>query len=94
MFVVNIEDDAAFAGVEIEEEGARLGVGTVAGEGSGAAGLVALRRLDLDNVGPELSELFRAEGAGGPLREVEDREAVHQHGRILVAAIRRRAPAS
>ena len=48
----------------------------VVGEGRQAAGRVALRSLDLDDLSAEIGKEFGAVGAGDMLREVEYADAL------------------
>ena len=70
--------DPALVGVEVEEDAAALGVGLAAGEWSGAAGAVALGRLDLDDVGSKVGEELAAVRAGHPLGKLDYAEIVQR----------------
>ena len=69
---LDVKRQALLVGVEVEEEAALVGVGDVAREGAEAAGVVALRRLDLDDLRAEVGEEARGVGAGDALGEVDD----------------------
>ena len=71
---VDGQRDAALRGVEREPEERAVGIGRPAPEGRPPARRVALRRLDLHDVGAEVAEDLAGEEAG-LVREVEDADA-------------------
>ena len=95
--ILQIEREAAFAGIELPE------VGAVAGAQGGAhAHVVAFGRFDLDDIGAEVGEQARAVRAGQHDREVEDADAIqrirlrrdgarHRPAPACAAVVRRRA---
>jgi hypothetical protein len=71
-----IEDDGALGGIEVEEEGAALRVGSAPRKGPPAARLVARWGLDLDHVGAEIGEELAAVGNRDHAAELDDADAV------------------
>ena len=72
---LEVQGNALLARVEMQEEAALVVVRDVTRERAEAAGVVALRRLYLDDVRAEVSEQLRAVWAGDPLREIDDANA-------------------
>ncbi len=74
--IVEVGDHAAFAGVQIVEGRALLGIRFVAGEGSEGARGIAPRRLHLDHVGAEVGKEARAIGSRHFRAELHDAQIV------------------
>ena len=70
---LEVEREAALAGVDVQEDAAPLRVRLVVREGTDAAHRVAaVRALDLDHVRAVVGVELRRVGPGGALREIED----------------------
>ena len=82
LLVLQVEGDAALAGVEVEEVEAALGPGLVVVERGDEASGVALRRFHLDHIGPEVGEELGAVGADVAC-QVEDADVVQGRGRVV-----------
>ena len=73
---LQVERYALLVRIQICEQQAAFLVRLVVGEGRQAAGRVALRSLDLDDLSAEIGKEFGAVGAGDMLREVEYADAL------------------
>ena len=74
--VLQVQGDPLFAGVQVEEQAAALGMRHIAGKGAAAAGRVAhTGGFDLDYFCPEGGQQLAAEGTGYHLRDLHYAEA-------------------
>ena len=89
--LLEVEPDAPLVAVDREEVGGgSRAVGLVADpRRSPAARRVALRRLDLDDVRPEVGQQHRAVGPGEDRRAVDDADAGERAGAAVTLDIRR-----
>ncbi len=95
-FVVQIEKDAALAGVVVEELTAPLSVGPVAGERPQRPARITVRRLDLYDVGPQVGEELRAKRTGDAFGHFDDakvRKRPFRHGSLHETRDRAEPPA-
>src|SRR5439155_7408892 len=76
------EDVAARGALQVEREGALAAIPADEAEELEAEGIAA-GRLDLHDVGAELGEQQRAEGAGDEAREIEDADAFEARARSV-----------
>jgi hypothetical protein len=72
---LDVQRDAFLVAVEVDEEAGLVVVGNVVREGAKGAGVVALWRLDLDDVGAHVRQEAGAVGAGDALGQVDDAQA-------------------
>jgi hypothetical protein len=56
--LLQVQHGAAFVGIEIEKQTAMFGVGNIVEKRTAPAHDIAARRLDLDDVGAEISKQF------------------------------------
>ena len=84
---LEVERDALLARVQVEEETALVVVWHIVRERPQPPGIVALRRLDLNDLSAEVCQELRAIRARNPLREIDDADAfeggVGQGGALL-----------
>ena len=66
-----VQNDAAFAGVQVPEHAATLGMRCVVRERPQASRRVAVGRLDLDDVGANVAQQPGGVWPGDPLREID-----------------------
>ena len=72
----HVERDTELVAVEVDELRALLDIGYIAGEVAEAAGVVAFRRFDLDDLGAEVCEELGGRGAGEALAQFKDTDAM------------------
>jgi hypothetical protein len=73
--LVKVQHHSGLVGIEIEEQRALVAILNIARERPPGARDVALRRLDLDNIGAEQRHQFAGKGGGYAVAVLDDRDS-------------------